>query len=69
MITINDVKKNEEVKMFLKLAERQMQIKGYTEHSFRHVGLVSKHAGNMLKDLGYPEREIELAKIAGFFMI
>lgn len=66
MITINNVKKNEEVKMFLKLAERQMQIKGYTEHSFRHVGLVSKHAGNMLKDLGYPEREIELAKIAGF---
>ncbi|HHW31816.1 MAG TPA: HD domain-containing protein [Clostridiaceae bacterium] len=66
LITVSDVKKSEEVKNFLILADKQMQIKGYTEHSFRHVGLVSKHAGNILKDLGYPEREVELAKIAGY---
>lgn len=66
MVTINDVKKSEEVKNFLILAEKQMQIQGYTEHSFRHVGLVSKHAGNILKDLEYSERETELARIAGY---
>lgn len=66
LVTVNDVKRSEEVKNFLILADRQMQIKGYTEHSFRHVALVSKNAGNILKDLGYPEREVELAKIAGY---
>lgn len=66
MVTIGEIKRSEEVRIFLKLAEKQMEVKGYTEHSFRHVGLVSRHAGNILKDLGYPEREIELAKIAGF---
>jgi len=39
---------------------------GYTEHSFRHVGLVAKEAGEILKTLGFPEREVELAKIAGY---
>ena len=39
---------------------------GYTEHSHRHISIVSKRAGDILKDLGYPERTIELAKIAGY---
>lgn len=65
-ITLEDVKKSEEVKIFLEIAERQMEALGYTEHSFRHVGLVSVTAGNILKALEYPEREVELAKIAGY---
>mgnify|MGYP002543195900 CR=1 FL=1 len=39
---------------------------GYTEHSHRHISIVSKRAGEILEALGYPEREIELAKIAGY---
>ncbi len=66
IITLEDVKKNEEVKIFLEITERQMEALGYTEHSFRHVGLVSATAGNILRALGYPEREVELAKIAGY---
>lgn len=65
-ITINDIKQNEEVKTFLRLAEKQMDVQGYTEHSFRHVQLVSNTAGDILSDLGYEEREVELAKIAGY---
>ena len=39
---------------------------GYTEHSHRHISIVSKRAGDILQKLGYPERTIELAKIAGY---
>ena len=39
---------------------------GYTEHSHRHISIVSKRAGDILQELGYPERTIELAKIAGY---
>ncbi len=66
LLTVKDLKDSEEVKTFLAIAEKQMQVLGYTEHSFRHVSLVSKNAGDILKDLGYPEREIELARMAGY---
>jgi len=66
MITIEDIRKSEEVKTFLSLAETQMRVLGYTEHSFRQVKLVSDTAGSILEKLGYPEREIELARIAGY---
>ncbi len=39
---------------------------GYTEHSHRHISIVSKRAGEILEILGYPERTIELVKIAGY---
>ena len=39
---------------------------GYTEHSHRHISIVSKRAGDILEKLGYPQRTIELAKIAGY---
>ncbi len=39
---------------------------GYTEHSHRHISIVSKRAGEILETLGYPERTVELAKIAGY---
>ena len=39
---------------------------GYTEHSYRHLGIVSKRAGDILRDLGHDERTVELARIAGY---
>ena len=39
---------------------------GYTEHSHRHISIVSKRAGEILEKLGNPERTVELAKIAGY---
>lgn len=39
---------------------------GYTEHSYRHLGIVSKRAGDILRDLGYDERTVELTRIAGY---
>lgn len=66
MITLQEIKKNNEVKHLLRFAARQLTEIGYTEHSFRHVGLVAKTAGNILLILGYGEREVELARIAGY---
>lgn len=66
MVNIKDVKQNIEVKALLEAAETQMAVKGFTEHSFRHVGLVSNNAGLMLKNLGFSDREVELAQIAGY---
>lgn len=39
---------------------------GYTEHSHRHISIVSKRAGDILEKLGYPDRTVELARIAGY---
>ncbi|MDI9483448.1 MAG: HD domain-containing protein [Bacillota bacterium] len=66
MITLDDVKKNEEVNTLLCLAQKQLEIRGFTEHSFRHVGRTANTAGNILKKLGHSSREVELARIAGY---
>lgn len=65
-ISVKDVRESEEVRAFLKVTEKQLDANGYTEHSFRHVGLVSKTAGDILQALDFEEREIELARIAGY---
>jgi len=66
LITLQNIKENEEIRNFLRIAERQMDVIGYTEHSFRHVSIVSKTAGSILQELSNDEREVELAKIAGY---
>lgn len=66
MLTVKDIKNSEEIKTFLRVTEKQLDANGYTEHSFRHVGLVSKTAGDILAALGFEEREVELARIAGY---
>lgn len=66
LITLKDVRENEEVKTFLQISEKQIRILGYTEHSFRHVTLVAKTAGDILSAMKFPERDVELARIAGY---
>lgn len=66
MVTLEDVKKNEEIKTLIKRADLCLEAIGYTEHGFRHTSVVSKNAGKLLKELNYDERMIELAEIAGY---
>ena len=66
MITLEDVKKNLEVKALVESSQKQLNALGYTEHSIRHISIVSNRAGKVLEILGYPEERIELAKIAGY---
>lgn len=51
MVTFEDVFKNEEINELIKNAQEQLDVLGYTEHSIRHVSLVSERAANVLKEL------------------
>jgi len=66
MITLEDVKQNPEVQELVTGAQKQLNALGYTEHSTRHVSIVSNRAGRILETLGYDKHRIELAKIAGY---
>lgn len=66
MITLEDIKENPEVQQLILSSQEELNALGYTEHSFRHIGIVSKRAGAVLEILGYDPERVELAKIAGF---
>ena len=65
MITFEQIKNNEDVKTYITKADASLKALGYTEHSFAHVGKVSFDAAYILGTLGYDERTVELARIAG----
>ena len=65
-ITVKDVMKNEYVEQLIARGNEMLGVLGYTEHSKIHAGRVSARAGMILKQLGYPKRQIELARIAGY---
>ena len=65
-MTYQEIKKNEEIKTYIRQADLALSALGFTEHSFAHVTLVAEKAGYILQTLGYPERTVELVKIAGY---
>lgn len=65
-ITLADVKQDLRLKTYLDFGNKHLAAMGFTEHGLRHAGLVSAISARILKDLGYPEREVELAAIAGW---
>ena len=66
LITLEQVKQNEEIRQLILSSQKQLNALGYTEHSVRHINIVSTRAGEVLKNLDYPQERIELAKIAGY---
>lgn len=66
MLTYETVKKNEAIRTYIIRADESLAALGYTEHSFAHVLHVAKMAGYILEVMGYDDRTIELAKIAGY---
>ena len=66
MVILEDVKNDAEVKELVMGAQKQLDALGFTEHSVRHITIVSERASNILEVLGYSEREVELARIAGY---
>ena len=66
MVTWQDVVNDAAVKTYIQKADESLVALGYTEHSFPHVGKVARVAGEILTELGFSEREVELAKIAGY---
>ena len=62
----NTIKKNEEVNALLKTGDATLEVLSYTDHSAKHASIVAKHAGQVLRQFGYSDHDIELAKIAGY---
>lgn len=66
VLTFDQVKDNPRARIYVRRADEALAQIGYTEHGERHVGLVARIAYNVLKRLGYPDRDAELAAIAGW---
>ena len=65
-MTYEQIRQDEAIKTYIRQADASLAALGYTEHSFAHVGRVAEIAGYVLETMGYPERTVELAKIAGY---
>lgn len=66
MITYDMIRQDEAVKTYITKADESLIALGYTEHSFAHVTKVAEMGGYILETLGYPEKDIEMVKIAGY---
>ena len=66
MITYEELKKDEDIKTYIKRADESLVALGYTEHSFAHVGKVAETAKYILQTLGFSDHDIELVQIAAY---
>ncbi len=66
MVTLQEIRQNEAIRVLIRAGNRYLEAMGYTEHGPRHVSYVSRTASGILKQLGYSPREVELAAIAGW---
>jgi metal-dependent HD superfamily phosphatase/phosphodiesterase len=65
-IVLKDIRENPIIMAFLNRGAKNIKAMGYTEHGLRHAKLVSDIAENVVLRLGYPERDAQLAAIAGY---
>lgn len=65
-ITVEEIKGNPTITAMINAANKCLEVIGYTDHGPRHVGYVSRIAARILSELGFAERRVELARIAGW---
>ena len=65
LVTLDTVRRDPKIRALLEATNEQMNALGYTEHGFRHAGIVAETARSILASLGQDERACELAAIAG----
>lgn len=65
-MTYEEIRQDPTIQTYITQADASLIALGFTEHSFAHVTAVAEKAGYILETLGFPEREVELAKIAGY---
>lgn len=65
VVTYKYIRENADIMEYIRRADEELGALGYTEHSFAHVERVAAHAAMILTELGYDERTVELARIAG----
>ena len=65
-MTYQEIRDNQTICTYITQADKSLAALGFTEHSFAHVTHVAEMAGYILETMGYPERMVELAKIASY---
>lgn len=65
-VTLDMIRADPYIMAYIRRADDQMGVLGYTEHGERHAALVGRIAYNILSRLAHPERLAELAAIAGY---
>jgi hypothetical protein len=65
-ITLEEVKKNQQVLQCIAESDKSLDVLGYTEHGIRHVSLVSERAGYISDALKFDAGVKERAQIAAF---
>lgn len=65
-MTYKEIRNTAAIKTYIAAADASLQALGFTEHSFAHVTVAAEKAGSILETMGYDERTVELAKIAGY---
>jgi len=65
-LMLTDVVAMPQVREYVLHADDVMEKYGYTEHGVRHAGIVSDMSGDLLASLKFPERTVEMARIAGY---
>ena len=66
MVSIDDIKNNEDIKTYITQADQSLVALGFTEHSFAHVTRVAETSRYILETLGFDEHEVELVQIAAY---
>lgn len=65
-VTYEMVRHSAEINTYIQQADASLIALGYTEHSFAHVTRCAAVASHLLEELGADERQVELARIAGY---
>lgn len=65
-MTYEQIRRDEEIRTCVEKADTALAVLGYTEHNQAHVCRVAEEAGRILALLGHSQKEVELAKIAGY---
>ena len=60
------IRDNAEIRTYITQADASLLALGYTEHSFPHVMRCAHAAADLLTRLGYDQRQVELARVAGY---
>ena len=63
-MSYEEIRNNPTIRTYIQKADQSLAALGFTEHSFAHR--VAEMAGYILTTLGYPERTVEITKIAGY---
>lgn len=66
MVTLQDLRNDPMIRTMIAKGNDHLGVLGYTDHGKMHVSLVSDICYDILDQLGCPQREAELAAIAGY---